>query len=250
MQFGEPLIVVIDDDEGICRSLARMLEAASYRTRTYFRAGEYLAESDSLDAACVLVDIRMPDLDGISLVRALREAGADTPVVFMTATGNVPTVVEAMKQGAVDLLAKPFTAEALLAAVQSAVFAGHQTQDEHRALASLWQIAARLTPREAEVCGLVACGLPNKIVAAHIGTVDKTVKVHRSRVMRKLGVPSLAALVRTVDRLLAEPRAQVLHLDGVDVPSPPAVETLVKTVTRVRANVTPPSPQGDIRFLA
>ena len=250
MHLGDPLIVVIDDDDGICRSLARMLEAASYRARTYTRATDYLAESDSLDAACVLADIRMPELDGIALVRALRASGADTPVVFMTATGDVTTVVEAMKQGATDLLAKPFTAETLLAAIQTAVRAGTRTQDAHRALASLWQLAGLLTPREAEVCALVACGLPNKIVAAHMGTVDKTVKVHRSRVMRKLGVPSLAALVRIVDRLLAEPRAQVLHLDGVDVPCPPAVDTLVRTVTRVRAGATPPPPQRDIRSLA
>ena len=152
---------------------------------------------------CVVADIRMPELDGIGLAQAMRERGIDVPIVFMTATGDVETVVRAMKQNASDLLAKPFTADALLGAVTRSIDLSHRLDDEHRALLMLWRLAGRLTPREAEVCALVACGSANKVVAARLGTTEKTIKVHRGRVMSKLAATSLAELVRMVDRLLA-----------------------------------------------
>ncbi len=120
MRDDAPLVAVIDDDEATCRAVARLLDADGYRVRTYTNGREYLDESDVGSPACVLVDIRMPELDGLTLVRAMRDAGGDVPAVFMTATGDVPTVVEAMREGAVDLLAKPFTAEALSVAIARA----------------------------------------------------------------------------------------------------------------------------------
>jgi FixJ family two-component response regulator len=234
----DPLVIVIDDDEGVCRAVARMLTASGYRARNYVRAKDYLEEIDSLDPACIVADIRMPELDGIALVRAMREAGVEAPVIFMTATGDVGTVVSAMKQGAVDLLPKPFGADNLLGALSRAIDASVKSDESHRALVALWRSAAKLTPREAEVCALVACGAPNKIVAVQIGTTEKTVKVHRGRVMQKLAAPSLAELIRMVDRLRAEPDRTMVRLDGIEIERPKAVEIITRTMARARGELT------------
>jgi FixJ family two-component response regulator len=237
----DPLVIVIDDDEGVCRAVARMLSASGYRARNYVRAKDYLDEIDSLDPACVVADIRMPEVDGIALVRAMREAGVEAPVIFMTATGDVGTVVSAMKQGAVDLLPKPFGADNLLNALSRAIDASEKSDESHRALVSLWRSAGKLTRREAEVCALVACGAPNKIVAVQIGTTEKTVKVHRGRVMQKLRAPSLAELIRMVERMRAEPDRTMVRLDGVEIDRPSSVEIIIRTMARVRAQ--PPNSQ-------
>jgi DNA-binding CsgD family transcriptional regulator len=140
-----------------------------------------------------------------------------------------------MKLGAVDLLSKPFSAEALVAAVGRAIESARRTDEAHRALAALWRLVGRLTPREAEVCALVASGSPNKNVAARIGTTEKTVKVHRGRVMHKLGAQSLAELVRLVDRVIAEPDRRAIRLDGAEITRPSAVDILVRVVAQVRS---------------
>ncbi len=235
MWTTEPLIVVIDDDEGIVRSLSRILTSHGYRVRTAMRAADYLEDADGIEPACVLADIRMPDIDGIALAQAMRAAGVDAPIIFMTGTGDVSTVVEAMKLGAVDLLPKPFSAETLVAAVGRAIEEARRTEEAHRALVALWRLAGRLTPREAEVCALVASGSPNKNVAARIGTTEKTVKVHRGRVMHKLAAQSLAELVRLVDRVIAEPDRRTIHLDGVEITRPSSVDILVRVVAQARA---------------
>ncbi len=241
MQSTEPLVVVIDDDEGVCRALARMLSASGYRVRTYVHASDYLDESEVIEPACVLADIRMPTIDGIALAHAMRSAGVEAPILFMTATGDVATVVDAMKQGAVDLLPKPFSADALLNAVAQAIDAAKRHDEAHRALVSLWRMVGRLTPREAEVCALVACGSPNKNVAARIGTTEKTVKVHRGRVMHKLAAPSLAELIRMVDRLHRDPGRVAVRLDGIEVSRPPAVGIILDVMARARAANGPSS---------
>lgn len=234
MASDDPLIVVIDDDENLCRAVVRVLSTAAYQVRTYNRAADYLAEADVIEAACVIADIRMPSVDGIQMARALRAAEHEAPIVFMTATDDVDTVVTAMKLGALDLLAKPFTATALLTATETALRASRQTVEAHRSLVALWRLAGQLTPREAEVCALVAAGLPNKNVAARIGTTEKTVKVHRGRVMHKFAVPSLAALIRLIDRLVADPHRESVHVDGIDVPCPPSVGIITRTLENYR----------------
>lgn len=234
MQTADPLVVIIDDDEAVCRAVARMLSASGFRVRTYTRPRDFLDEADTLEPACIVADIRMPEIDGIALTRAMRAAGVEAPVIFMTATGDVGTVVAAMKQGAVDLLPKPFGADTLLGAVERAIDAARQSDDSHRALVNLWRLAGKLTPREAEVCALVACGSPNKNVAMRIGTTEKTVKVHRGRVMQKLAVPSLAELIRLVDRLRSEPDRTVVRLDGMEIERPRAVEIIIRTMARAR----------------
>ena len=230
----EPLVVVIDDDEAICRAVSRMLGAEGYRVRSFTSARAYLDESDATMPACVLVDIRMPDVDGLALIRAMRAAGGDIATVVMTGTGHIPTVVEAMKEGAVDLLAKPFTTADLNAAIDRAMATARRRQEGHHALADLWRTFEQLTPREAEVCALVACGLLNKRIAALIGTKEKTVKVHRGRVMQKLHVSSVAELVRLVDGLRGSAARTLIRLDGVDVVRPHVADIIIDVVAKER----------------
>jgi FixJ family two-component response regulator len=237
MRDDAPLVAVIDDDEGTCRAVARFLGAEGYRVRTYTTAREYLDETDAASPACVLVDIRMPGLDGLGLIRTMRDGGGDVPAVFMTASGHIPTVVEAMKEGALDLLAKPFSAETLSTAIATATSSGRRVREERQALADVWRRLERLTPREAEVCALVACGLLNKRVAARIGTKEKTVKVHRGRVMQKLNLASLAELIRLVDAVQAERARRSIKLDGVDYLRPHAVDIIIDILSRARDTV-------------
>jgi FixJ family two-component response regulator len=234
MRDDAPLVAVIDDDEATCRAVARYLAAEGYRVRTYTTAREYLDETDAASPACVLVDIRMPGLDGLDLVRTMRGDGGEVPTVFMTGTGHIPTVVEAMKEGALDLLAKPFSATTLSAAIAAATDSGRRMRDERRALTEVWHRLARLTPREAEVCAFVACGLLNKRVAARIGTKEKTVKVHRGRVMQKLQLSSLAELIRLVDMVQAERARHAIKLDGVDVLRPRTVDIIIDILSHER----------------
>lgn len=234
MKDDAPLVAVIDDDEATCRAVARFLGAEGYRVRTYTTAREYLDETDAASPACVLVDIRMPVVDGLELIRTMRDGGGDVPAVFMTGSGDIPTVVEAMKEGALDLLAKPFSAETLSAAIAAATNSGRKVREERRALAEVWHRLERLTPREAEVCAFVACGLLNKRVAARIGTKEKTVKVHRGRVMQKLNLTSLAELIRLVDTVQAERSRHSIKLDGMDVVRPRTVDIIIDILSTQR----------------
>lgn len=229
-----PLVVVIDDDASVCSAVSRMLGTGGYRVETFVRPDECLEEVGELDPACIVADIRMPELDGIALSNAMRARGVRVPIVFMTATGDVDTVVRAMKQDASDLLSKPFSADALLNAVSRATAQAKRGDDELRSLVTLWRVAGRLTPREAEVCALVACGSPNKVVAARIGTTEKTVKVHRGRVMSKLAATSLAELVRMVDRLVANEAQTIVRVDGVERTRPNSVNIILDVVKRAR----------------
>jgi FixJ family two-component response regulator len=235
MRDGTVTVVVIDDDEAILRGVARMLDAEHFRVRTYQSARDFLDEPDLPNPDCILVDIRMPDLDGLELFRTMRAGGGEPPAVFMTGSGHVPTVVEAMREGALDLLAKPFTKEMLMTAIGRAVESSGHARDRRRSLADVWRLMQRLTPREAEVCALVACGLLNKRVAGIIGTTEKTVKVHRGRVTHKLGATSVAELVRLVDAVLAEADCTALHLDDGVFERPQAANIIIDVVMRQRA---------------
>ena len=244
MPISTRLIAIVDDDEGLCNALARMLNARGYRTRTFLRASDYLLESPTMDHSCLLVDIRMPEMDGLAMQQAARELGVSVPAVFMTATGDIPAVVKAMKLGASDLLAKPFDPDTLVTAIERALGTYDATRESQRELARLWRDVSRLTPREAEVCALVTLGLLNKQVAALIHTSEKTVKVHRARVRQKLHSDSLAELVRVVDRLLAEAKRPSIHLDGTDIPRPRTVDMISRMRDRVADRVAlPPSSQ-------
>lgn len=243
MHEEQPLIVIVDDDDAICRALSRFLRAKGFRVRTYSAPHAYVDESDVLNPSCVLLDIRMPELDGLALLRLMRRNGIEVPTVFMTATGDIQTIVGAMKEGAIDLLVKPFTAEQLSAALARAIQSAAATDHDRRGLNDIWRTAAGLTPREAEVCGLVACGFPNKRVAALIGTKEKTVKVHRGRVMQKLGMTSFAELVRFVETLQRAASHTSLRIGARETPRPRSVKIIIDFAMRER-------PTADIRLAA
>ena len=232
---SDSLIAIVDDDASVVRAVSRALTTHGYRVQSFGSGQEYLAHRGSLHPTCVLADIGMPGIDGLTMHDAARADGEDVPTVFMTGTGDIPTVVQAMKAGASDLLPKPFSVDALLNAISVAVDRAQRDGVDHRQLAALWRGLAQLTPREAEVAALVSSGRLNKQVAAALGITEKTVKVHRARAMRKLHAESLAELVRIVDRLLEEPQRQMVHVDGVDVMCPPTFDIMVRALTRAAA---------------
>lgn len=199
----ESLVVVVDDDEKICRAVERVLVCAGYRVRTFTSAADYIAESETMEPACLVVDIKMPDVDGITLVNESRSTALEVPSVFITGSKDVDAAVRAMKAGASDLLEKPLDEASLLAAIARATQLGTQQRAKRGKLAELWRDLDTLTARQAEVCALVASGRLNKQIAGVIGTTEKTVKVHRARAMSKLRVHSVAELVRAIDSVLA-----------------------------------------------
>jgi two-component system, LuxR family, response regulator FixJ len=187
---------VVDDDEAVRDSLSVLLESAGLSVRTYESATAFLEALPKLGAGCVLTDVQMPGLDGLALQRRLTALGIRLPVIVMAGHGDVPIAVEALKAGAADFLEKPFDDEQLLSAVQSALAASQRTQDADAATAQIARRLASLTPREREVLDKLVAGQPNKTIAYDLGSSPRTVEVHRARVMEKMGVRSLAELVR------------------------------------------------------
>ena len=198
MKPAEPIIFVVDDDSALLRSLQRTLLSAGWSVQTYMSGDDFLESFDPDQPGCVVLDIRMPYLSGLTVQEALNHRNARIPVIFMTAYGEVSTVVQAMKAGAMDFLEKPFTSQALLTCVEAAVRRDAQIRQEqlHRD-----QIEARLsclTPREREVLGLVVDGYINKEIADRLGIQQRTVEIHRQQAMKKLGANSSVDLVRLV----------------------------------------------------
>jgi FixJ family two-component response regulator len=199
-----PTVVVVDDDVAMCKALERSLSGHGFRVHTFTSARHYLSERDTIDPQCIVADINMPELDGVGMHRIEREEGHDVPTVFITGLVDVRTAVRAMKEGALDLLEKPVEEAVLIWTVKRAIDRSVVLRAARHELATVWNSLDRLTPREAEVCALVASGRRNKEIAALIGTTEKTVKVHRARVMHKLAVHSIAELVRLVDLVLRD----------------------------------------------
>jgi two-component system response regulator FixJ len=190
-----PMVHVVDDDDAVRDSLTLLLESAGLTARTYSSPTQLLA-SPPTPPGCVLTDVRMPDMDGLTLQRHLADAGVRLPVIVMTGHADVPLAVDALKAGAADFLEKPFDDTQLLAAIASAIAASQRSYDEDAAIADATARLATLTPRETEVLQLLVQGLPNKTIAYDLGASPRTVEVHRARIMEKMGVRSLAELVR------------------------------------------------------
>lgn len=203
MSAETPTITVVDDDDSVRRALARLLSANGYAVRTFASARELLDEPvmNPPTPGCLLLDVRMPEVDGLELQMILKRVGAETAVVFMTGHGDVQTGVKAMKSGAVDFLLKPFSDEEPLGAIARALVLDAELRAERRDIDELSARGATLTPRERQVCELVVVGRLNKQIAAALGTSVKTIKVHRARVMTKMRATSLADLVRMMERL-------------------------------------------------
>jgi FixJ family two-component response regulator len=207
MSEAAPTVFVVDDDPAVLKGLERLLRSARLNVATFASPQEFLQRHDPRAHGCLLLDVAMPDLNGLELQNALAERGSATPIVFLSGQGDVPTSVRAMKRGAVDFLTKPVNDEDLLAAVHAAL---RNDQLARRARAEVDEIAQRLatlTPREREVLGHVIAGHLNKQAAAAMGTVEKTIKVHRARMMEKMGVQSVAELVRLAEKAQVAPAA-------------------------------------------
>ena len=196
-----PLVFVVDDDASIRRALARLLSCHGWRVQTFADAAEFLAAERPDVPACVVLDVRLRGLDGLELQDALARSERPIPVVFASGHGDVKSSVRAMKQGAVDFLLRPFTEDQLVSAVREALERDRRSRAERGAADWARSLVEALTPREREVFELVADGLLNKQIAARLGTVEKTVKVHRSRVMQKLQARSVVDLVRIAQRV-------------------------------------------------
>jgi len=197
----QPIVFVIDDDESVRRSLERLLRSVQLDVQTFGTAREFSVQSVSDRPACVVLDLRLPDLSGLALQESLIRSGRDVPIVFISGHADVPSSVQAIKAGAVDFLQKPFGDQELLDIIHGALL---RDRDARRRRAEIAGIRVRfdtLTGRERDVLALVKRGRINKQIAKDLGISDKTVKFHRGRVMKKMQAGSLADLVRQADRL-------------------------------------------------
>jgi FixJ family two-component response regulator len=190
------VVFVVDDDASVRKSLSRLISEAGYRVQAYASPQEFLARERQSGPSCLVLDVRMPGVTGLELQQKLAGAAHEIPIIFITGHGDIPMGIKAMKAGAVDFLTKPFVAKDLLEAIRRAVakdtrdLGTEARDDEIRGRVKL------LTPRESQVFALVVTGMLNKQIAAELGVGEKTVKVHRARVMEKMQAGSVAALVR------------------------------------------------------
>ncbi|HVP34844.1 MAG TPA: response regulator transcription factor [Steroidobacteraceae bacterium] len=199
-----PTVFVVDDDEGVRNSLRFLLKSVGLTTRTLDSASEFLEAYKASQPGCLVLDVRMPGMSGLELQQQLNLRGAVIPVIFITGHGDIPMAVEAMQQGAFDFLQKPFRDQDLIDRIQRALERDAKNRaalDQH---AKIRERLESLTPREREVLALMTRGKPNKIMAAELGVSQRTVEIHRARVMEKSGATSLAQLVRMVMDLEAE----------------------------------------------
>jgi FixJ family two-component response regulator len=193
---------LVDDDPGVLRALSRLLRTRGYEVKPYSSPQLFLDEHDVAIPGCAVLDVSMPGLDGLELQRALTAStGFYRPVVFITGKGDIPTSVRAMKAGAIDFLTKPVKDRDLFEAISRAEVRDAQSRLLHSELESIKAKIETLTPREREVLVHVVAGRLNKQIAGDLGTVEKTIKVHRSRMMEKLGVRTVADLVRMAEKL-------------------------------------------------
>lgn len=203
---AQPVVHVIDDDGAIRDALVLLLEAAGHTARAHADGAQFLRDLDPIPPGevgpgCVVADVRMPGLSGLDVQRALREQRIDLPVIIITGHADVAMAVQALKAGAADFIEKPFDEDVLLSAVGRALDSGARAFRERRQVDDVIARAAGLTPREREVMDLVVQGLPNKAVAVELNISARTVEIHRSRVMEKMGAASLSDLVRMALRL-------------------------------------------------
>lgn len=198
MATTRPAVYVVDDDPSVLRSLKRLLSGFGFDVYPYTSAEEFLEEHDETRGGCVILDLLMPGMDGLRLQERLADCGRS--IVFLSGHGDLSSGVLAMKAGAVDFLTKPALQEELLDAVTKAIGRDRAERSQRAERELLDERMARLTPRERQVFELVAAGRLNKQVAAELGTAEKTVKVHRARVMSKLGARSVVDLARIADR--------------------------------------------------
>ena len=201
MNNAVPAVFVVDDDPAVLKSLSRLLRSVPFSVVTMGSPQEFLERYDPRAPGCLILDVAMPGLNGMELQEALAAKGSPPPIIFLTGHGDIPMGVQAMKQGAFDFLTKPVNDDDLIKAVHAALERDGVARKSRNELDEIQGRLATLTPREREVLTHVVSGQLNKQIAFDLGTVEKTIKVHRARVMEKMNVQSLAELVRLTERL-------------------------------------------------
>jgi two-component system, LuxR family, response regulator FixJ len=194
--LAERRVYVVDDDEAVRDSLSVLLESKAYAVRSFISALEFLAAAPSLPLGCVIVDIRMPEMDGLELQQHLVDRLLDFPLIVITGHGDVRLAVRAMKAGAIDFIEKPFALEAILDSVEVALLRLTASDKEDPAIVAAAAKLALLSPRELQVLEGLLAGLPNKTIAYDLAISPRTVEIHRARVMDKMGARSLSELIR------------------------------------------------------
>jgi FixJ family two-component response regulator len=201
MPHATPIVFVVDDDVSVRESLELLISSAGWQPETFVSAQEFLSHPRALAPSCLLLDVNLPDLNGLDLQQRVAADRIDMPIIFITGYGDVPMTVRAMKAGAVEFLTKPFSDEVLLDAIRHAIERSHTALDREAELQTLRDRHATLSRREQEVMALVVSGLLNKQVGGELGISEITVKAHRGQVMRKMKAGSLADLVTMAARL-------------------------------------------------
>lgn len=197
----EPIVFVVDDDTAVRDAIKDLLESVGMRAQTFGSSTEFLARKPVEAPSCLILDVRLPGKSGLDFQKQLAAEKVEIPIIFITGHGDIPMTVQAMKEGAVDFLTKPFRDQELLDAIHKALDRDRARRDQDAEVAELRRRYEELTPREREVMALVIQGLLNKQIAGELGTSETTVKIHRGQVMRKMEAESLPDLVRMGERL-------------------------------------------------
>jgi len=201
MSIANAVIYIVEDDASFRKSMERLVRASGFEVAAFESADAFLKHPDIRRPACLLLDVQLPDIDGLELQQKLRERSSSLPIIFMTGHGTIPMSVQAMKKGAIDFLPKPFAAQDLHSAILKALERDVENRKQEIQVSKIQSLVATLTPREKEVLRWVITGKLNKQIAAALGTTEKTIKVHRSRIMHKTKVTSVAELVRLAEKV-------------------------------------------------
>jgi FixJ family two-component response regulator len=207
----KPIVFVVDDDVSVRESLDLLIKFAGWQSETFASAVDFLARPRTTTPSCLVLDVSLPDLDGLELQKLIASERTDMPIIFITGHGDVPMTVKAMKGGAVEFLTKPFDDEVLLSAIRHAIKRSAAVLDDQAETSALRSSYESLTPREREVMQLVVAGMLNKQIGLNLGISEVTVKAHRGKMMQKMKAESLADLVKTAVRLGLAPARNPWH---------------------------------------